>query len=146
MKSSSVADTNPPVTMLVHHVSALRQRLARKTLPSASPTTRAIRFSSSMFALHGATNASAVIAFHEMSLVPEPQALRALKLASSQRKGDGRSSIRGTPLGVCRQGRHEVAILRAAVQRSHVPTMDVERTKINVHSSAQFLPAKIFPH
>lgn len=46
--------------------------------------------------------------------------------ASSQRKGDGRSSIRGTPLGVCRQGRHEVAILRAAVQRSHVPIMDVE--------------------
>ena len=46
--------------------------------------------------------------------------------ASSQRKRDGRSSIRGTPLGVCRQGRHEVAILRVAVQRSHVPIMDVD--------------------
>ena len=46
--------------------------------------------------------------------------------ASSQRKRDGRSSIRGTPLGVCRQGRHEVAIFRVAVQRSHVPIMDVD--------------------
>src|SRR6476469_5208153 len=99
MKSSSVADTNPPVTMLVHHVSALRQRLARKTLPSASPTTRAIRFSSSMFALHGATNASAVIAFHEMSLVPEPQALRAqAKLHLQARNVKAMGAVRSAAL------------------------------------------------
>jgi len=43
MTSSFVAETKPPRTILVLYVSAFRKRPARKTLPSASPTTRAIR-------------------------------------------------------------------------------------------------------
>jgi hypothetical protein len=43
--------------------------------------------------------------------------------ASSQRKRDGRSSIRGTPLDSVGKVRHGVAI-RRAVQRLHVPIMD----------------------
>jgi hypothetical protein len=99
-----------------HHVSALRQRLAKKCRVPVPPH-GAIRFSSSMFALHGATNASAVIAFPR-----NVACTRAAGSTCSQAKlhlqarnvnAMDTAAIRGTPLGVCRQGRHEVAILRA---------------------------------